>query len=142
MALTVGCWVKGVSQNSKSFIDKILYTQGNAGYAIGTDASGKILAFNASYDIAVSTIALSDNWQFVVATKDASNNWILYIDGTQAATGARVVTDSHRSFAIGAQVGGTRFFLGSIAHAFICSAALDGPSIRRLYEIGRRAHTG
>ncbi len=151
-ALTVGAWVKPAAASlaeSEYFIAKrasadlswALYRNTSEQYSTFVSLSGASTASSI-----VGTPHVDTDWRFVMFTFEPSVALILYVNGSAEASDTIGIPaslfDSSAPLTVGDYSELVRTWQGNIAHAFVISAALDSRSIRRLYEIGSRAHSG
>ena len=151
-AITVGAWAKPAAASlaeSEYFIAKrasadlswALYRNTSEQYSTFVSLSGASTASSI-----VGTSHVDTDWRFVVFTFEPSVALILYVNGSAEASDTIGIPaslfDSSAPLTVGDYSELVRTWQGNIAHAFVISAALDSRSIRRLYEIGSRAHSG
>lgn len=153
-ALTVGVWAKG-SGVSKYLLAKADFVPSQVGYGVLWSAGGNGQFFvsgdGSTIQSAIDTVALNDSkWHFIVATYTPSTAINLYVDGNLAETNVTAIPaalfDSYIKFLLGARSNAGVIpnlpFVGNLAHDFICDKALTAAQIKRVYDIGRRAHSG
>ena len=141
--VTCMAWVKLSVAANQVILSKI-HTTNFTGYELRTDASGMAqfrVGDGADIQAATDTVALSTGrWYFVVGTYDGTNINV-YVDGVLKASQAQSVpAQSLRMVRMGYDL--TTYATGNMAHGAVVAAALTSAQVRRLYEIGRRAHTG
>ena len=157
-ALTVGAWVKtpsgiGASSrviaskydwavNQRSWLFYILATTGYVGSVISTDGSAIVVASG-------SINRADDNWHHVVNVFNPSTSLTVYVDGQQEVRNTTAIPatlfDSYIASVVGVSYSsGARanFMLGNQSHLFLMDKALTAAEVKRLYDIGHRAHGG
>ena len=151
-AITVGAWVKPAAASlaeSEYFIAKrasadlswALYRNTSEQYSTFVSLSGASTASSI-----VGTPHVDTDWRFVMFTFEPSVALILYVNGSAEASDTIGIPaslfDSSAPLTVGDYSELVRTWQGNIAHAFVMDKALDARAVKRLYDIGARAHGG
>ncbi len=154
-ALTTGAWIK-TAYMGDVITSKYVSTAPNArawnmalGGVIG-EVRFVISGNGSTNQLAAGTIDLSDNeWHLVIGVFVPSTAVYVYVDGvldgSDVAGIPATIYDTFEELRVGVGRGTgtfTGWWHGNLSHAFIISAALDERAVKRLYDIGRRAHSG
>ncbi len=152
-ALAVGMWIYPTSTDAQGTIaSKFLVAGGDAETRPFWLHNGTALTpevyINDGTAWRVSSVAIPQNaWSFIVFVYDnVARTLDIYIDGSLrngVLTGVVPASlgDTSSKLTIGSRET-QLYFTGNISHAWLISTALDARAIRRLWEVGSRAHRG
>ncbi len=153
-AMAVGMWLKHADADLLSvdvIASKGSVANANFAWALSLGAGNDNALWETQTAGRVLSLGTKDvcdqSWHFIVGVYDGSKQY-LYVDGvlegSDIQTGALV--DSYAAAWVGAgwYYGGAtvRYLNGNLSHAWIMDKALDARVVKRLYDIGRRAHSG
>ena len=142
--ITISAWFKSTSTSFGNIVSKGYYTNGGTiSYQLYLRSSGGGVGFDyyggntvSTRVFAMYTTAQNDGqWHHLVGVKSGSGS-ILYLDGSQVATGSgqAAIYDSSQDIRIGNASNNTLYFDGDIDEVAIWSRALELSDIQRIYN--------